>query len=245
MAQIYGIGMGPGDPELITMKALKKLETVPVIAYPAADDKPSFVRQIADNWLAKYPTKTEIIITIPMKLNLERADIDNIYDKAADDILSHANQEKDVAILCEGDPFLYGSFIYLFDALSSKIAKQNLPHQIEIIPGISSILSSASRIQKPLARQNETVLIMPALTIDDAFAQKIKSSPIIILMKIGARFGKLRALLEKMDLLNYASYIEYASLPNEKIIPMHETNFSHAPYFSMVIIHHHKMTDIS
>ncbi|MCH9852329.1 MAG: precorrin-2 C(20)-methyltransferase [Alphaproteobacteria bacterium] len=240
MAKIYGIGMGPGDAELITVKARDILQNVPVIAYPTPENGTSFVRQIADFWLKQWPQKIELPIALPMKISADRKITDSIYASAAKQIIIHAEQGSDVAILCEGDPFIYGSFTYLFESLQSQMADKKSPHQLSVIAGISSILCSAANMQKPLARQSEPMLIIPALVIDDDFKARIASSGVTIIMKISSRFGALRDLLEEMDLLDDADYIEYASLPQQKIIAMRDADFSHAPYFSLVIIRNGK-----
>ncbi len=240
MAKIYGIGMGPGDAELITVKARDILQNVPVIAYPAPENGTSFVRRIADFWLKQWTQKIELPISLPMQITEDRTLTDSIYASAAQQIIIHAAQGKDVAILCEGDPFIYGSFTYLFESLQSQMAHLEPPHEIIVIPGISSILCSAANMQKPLARQSEPMLIIPALVIDDDFKAKIAASPVTIIMKIASRFAALRDLLTDMNLLDDADYIEYASLPQQKIIAMRDADFSHAPYFSLVIIRNEK-----
>ena len=229
MAKIYGIGMGPGDPELITMKGFKILEQCHVIAYPAPPDKKSFVREIATRWLDEMPPKQEIIIPIP--LNIENRDT-SMYEIGADKIIDAVNRGETVAILCEGDPFLYGSFIYLFDILSEKLS--NI--EIEIIPGISSVMASSARIMRPLAEKSEPLLIVPALKIDENLKQYLQTFPAIALMKIGKRFSALKKLLEELDLINEAFYIEYATLEKEKIQPLSEIDLLEVPYFSIILI---------
>ena len=237
MAKIYGIGMGPGDPELITVKALNILRDVPVIFYPKPTHTDSFVRQIADYHLKDMPAKQEFAINIPMQPHSDSMDLQQIYQQAVTDIMLHANEQRDIAILCEGDPLLYGSFIYLSEILLTQFKADNLAHQLTIIPGISSILSAASHTQISLAQHSEPLLILPALKIDDALADALASQPNIILMKIGKRFGALRDLLQTLDLLDCASYIEYASLPQQKMMPLRHREATEAPYFSMVLIH--------
>ena len=229
MAKIYGIGMGPGDPELITMKGFKILEQCKVIAYPAPPDKKSFVREIAARWLDEMLPKQEIIIPIP--LSIENRDT-SMYEIGADKIIEAINRGDDVAILCEGDPFLYGSFIYLFDILSEKLS--NI--EIEIIPGISSVMASSARIMRPLAEKSEPLLILPALKIDERLKQYLQTFPAIALMKIGKRFSALKKLLEELELINEAFYIEYATLEKEKIRPLSEINLLEVPYFSIILI---------
>ena len=125
---LYGLGLGPGDPELLTLKAHRILSTVPVVAYPAPDTGPSFARQIAAPYLSFH--QVEVPIIVPMRV--ERFPAQEIYDEAADTLARHLDSGLDVAVLCEGDPFFYGSFMYLFERLSGRFAT-------EIVPGVSSM----------------------------------------------------------------------------------------------------------
>jgi precorrin-2/cobalt-factor-2 C20-methyltransferase len=130
----YGMGVGPGDPELITLKAHRILRACPVVAYPAPDQGDSLTREIVAPHLPGE--QTEIAIRIPMVS--ERFPAQAIYDQAADDIGAHLDAGRDTAILCEGDPFLYGSFMYLFARLAERFP-------VEVIPGVSSLTASARR----------------------------------------------------------------------------------------------------
>ncbi len=238
MAMIYGIGMGPGDPELLTIKGFNILRNCPIIAYPTPPNQPSFVRQIASHWLDTMPTKQEITIPIPLDLNHRDS---RIYETAVCAIIDAVTQSANpkmanVAILCEGDPFLYGSFMYLFQELSARIETTPTLDAIEIIPGISSVMACAARISQPLAEKSEPLLILPALKIDDHFQQHLQKFPAIAIMKIGKRFLDLKNLLARLDLIQHAFYIEYATLDKEKIMPLLATDFTDAPYFSMIIV---------
>jgi len=108
---LYGIGVGPGDPELITLKAHRILKACSVVAYPAPDDGTSFARSIVSEFLS--PSQKEIPIVIPMRV--ERFPAANVYDEKAKEIAEHLSAGEDVVVLCEGDPFFYGSFMYLFE----------------------------------------------------------------------------------------------------------------------------------
>ena len=116
--RVCGLGVGPGDPELITLKALRLLRAAAVVAYPAPADGPSFARAIVARWLS--PSQREIVIRVPM--NAERFPIEAIYDGAAEEIAAALDCGDDVAVLCQGDPFFYGSFMYLFARLAARHA---------------------------------------------------------------------------------------------------------------------------
>ena len=126
--KIWGLGIGPGDPDLITLKALKILQTVDVVAYPAFVDGVSLVRSIAASHMTG--TQEEIVISTPMVV--ERHPAQDAYDKAAKQIGAAVEAGKSVAVLCEGDPFFYGSFMYLFARLSES-------YPVQVVPGVTSL----------------------------------------------------------------------------------------------------------
>ena len=125
---LYGLGVGPGDPDLITLKALKILERAPVIAYPAPETGDSLARSIAAPHIPNG--RIEIVIRTPMVPGKFPAH--DVYDRYAAEIEAHLDADEDVAVLCEGDPFLYGSFMYLFSRLSAN-------YSVEVVPGVSSL----------------------------------------------------------------------------------------------------------
>ena len=128
---LYGIGVGPGDPELMTLKAHRLLEACRIVPYPAPDTGPSFARSIATAYLGQ--DKTEYPIVVPMRV--ERFPAKPVYDQAATDIAAFLASGEDVAVLCEGDPFFYGSFMYLYERLAGRFP-------CEIVPGVSSMVAS-------------------------------------------------------------------------------------------------------
>ncbi len=129
-ATLYGLGIGPGDPDLITIKALRILQAVPVIAYPAPETGDSLARSIVSPHL--NGDQQEIPIRMPMLS--ARFPAQAVYDWAAEAIGSHLEAGSDVAVLCEGDPFFYGSFMYLFARMAAR-------HTVEVIPGVSSLMA--------------------------------------------------------------------------------------------------------
>ncbi len=224
--KLYGLGVGPGDPELITLKSLRILQRVKVVAWPAPDDGISFARSIVAQYMAA--DQLEIPIIVPMKV--ARHPAKDVYDQAAADIASHLDSGSDVAVLCEGDPFFYGSFMYLFERLADK-------YHSEIVPGVSSLMTSAAALKRPLAARNDVLTIIPAPLPDEDIEARLGLSDAIAFIKVGRHFKRVYELLKRHDLLNSAAYIERASLANERIMPLNKMGEDAAPYFSMILVY--------
>ncbi|MEP3247392.1 MAG: precorrin-2 C(20)-methyltransferase [Sneathiella sp.] len=223
---LYGLGIGPGDPDLITLKALKILQKAPVVAYPTLEDGDSLARAIVAEHLDGH--HTELPIRIPMAI--ERKPAQDAYDIAAEDIKAHLEKEQDVAVLCEGDPFFYGSFMYLFGRIA-----EHFP--VEVIPGVSSLTACASALQTPLSARNDILTVLPAPLDNEALRNGIKRADSLAIMKVGRHFDRVRDLVAEMNLTDKARYIERATLHNQKILPLADVPENAAPYFSMILIH--------
>lgn len=223
---LYGIGVGPGDPELLTLKAHRILTSSKIIAYPAPDDGDSFARAIVAEYMS--PEQIEIPIVIPMRV--ERFPAQNIYDQAAIEIARHLDDGSDVVVLCEGDPFFYGSFMYLFERLSGK-------YDVEVVPGISSLMASAAALQRPLAARNDVLTILPGPLPDEILLEQMQNSDAIAIIKVGRHFQRLCKLIEQAGLTSSAGYLERVTLENQQVIPLSEVGVDKAPYFSIILIY--------
>ncbi len=222
--KLYGIGLGPGDPELMTLKAARLIGNAACIAYPTLESGSSFARSIAENHIAA-DTK-EIAIEIPM--SVARKPAQDAYDKGAIEIRTVLKAGKDVVVLCEGDPFFYGSFMYLFSRLSDDF-------DVEIVPGVNSVSACASVVERPLVARSEVLTIVPATLPAEDLAQKIANAEAISVMKVGRHLGKVKDILTDQNLMQYAHYIERATLPNQKVMPLADAP-EKAPYFSMILV---------
>ena len=223
--KIWGLGIGPGDPDLITLKALKILQEVDVIAYPSLDGGESLVRSIAKPHLP--PNQEEIIISIPMLSNKYPAQ--SIYDSAVIEISAAVHAGKSVAILCEGDPFFYGSFMYLFARLSKN-------HQIKVVPGVTSIAACSSALALPLAARNDVISIIPGPLDEKTIEERLLRTNIAVIIKVGCHLGKIKRILEKIGVVYNAHYIERATMDNERIRLLSDMHDDTAPYFSIIIV---------
>ncbi|TWD57779.1 precorrin-2/cobalt-factor-2 C20-methyltransferase [Agrobacterium vitis] len=224
--KLYGLGLGPGDPELITLKAHRILTSAPVIAYPAPDTGPSFARQIAAPYLRA--DQLEVPMIVPMRV--ERFPAQEIYDSAAITLSHHLDAGSDVAVLCEGDPFFYGSFMYLFERLARR-------YPTEVVPGVSSMMAAAAAYGRPLAARNDVLSVLPGPMDDADLNLRIESASAVAIIKLGRHFARIRALIAAMGLTEQAGYVERVSLANQKLMPLADVSEDVAPYFSMILIY--------
>jgi precorrin-2/cobalt-factor-2 C20-methyltransferase len=223
---IYGVGVGPGDPELVTLKAMRILREVAIVAYPAPLEGESFARSIVAQFLTTG--QHEIAIRVPMVA--ERYPARDVYDRAAREIGEHAAMGSDVAILCQGDPFFYGSFMYLFVRLAVRFP-------VEIVPGVSSLTACAAASRLPLAGRDETLTVIPA-TLDEAeIERRLAGAEAAAIIKLGRHFGKVRDVLVRLGLGERARYVERASLPNQRVLRLADIDAAAVPYFAMVLLH--------
>ncbi|MEO1918893.1 MAG: precorrin-2 C(20)-methyltransferase [Paracoccaceae bacterium] len=222
--KLYGIGLGPGDPELMTLKAYRLISGAEVVAYPALKDGESFARSIAADVI---PVEAlEVTIHIPM--TVERGPAQAAYDKGAQDIADYLEAGRDVVVLCEGDPFFYGSFMYLFARLADRF-------ETEVVPGVTSVTTCAAVAGRPLSARNEVLTIIPG-PLDEAVMQdRIAAAEAVVIMKVGRHLTKIRKVLDALNLTENATYVERASLPSQAVRPLADAPAS-APYFSMILV---------
>jgi precorrin-2/cobalt-factor-2 C20-methyltransferase len=226
---LHGVGVGPGDPELITLKALRILQSAPVIAWPAPLTGESMARTIAAPHIdARGADNAPVEIAIRMPMTVERFPAQNVYDDAARDIAAHLDAGRDVAVLCEGDPFFYGSFMYLFGRLA-----ENYP--VEVTPGISSLTASAAALAAPLAARNDVLTVLPAPLPEAELKRRLDESDAVAIIKVGSHLDKVKAVLAAANLLEDARYIEHATMPTQTVRRLADVET--APYFSMILVH--------
>jgi precorrin-2/cobalt-factor-2 C20-methyltransferase len=221
---LYGVGLGPGDPELLTLKAHRLISAADVIAYPALAGSDSLARAIAADVIPK--AAREIIIEVPM--TPARAPAQAAYDQAAEEIAEVLEQGTDVVALCEGDPFFYGSFMYLYARLAERF-------DVEVVPGVSSLTACAASAGMPLAARNERMTILPGPLPEDELEARIDGAESVAILKDGRHLGKIRDVLNRLGLSGKAMYVERATLPDERVLPVAEAP-DPAPYFSMILV---------
>ena len=222
---LFGVGTGPGDPELMTRRAWSLIEAARIIAYPAPDTGESFARAIASDAIAD--DAIEIPMVVPMRTG--RAPAQSIYDEAASAISAHLDAGSDVVVLCEGDPLFYGSFMYL-------LARFKNSYDVEIVPGVTSLTACAAAHAHPLVARNDVLTILPGPLDDVVLAEKIAAAEAIAIMKIGRHMPRLKALFSRLGFADRALYVSHASLGYQRNLRLQDAP-DEAPYFSMILLY--------
>lgn len=221
---LHGVGLGPGDPELLTLKAHRLISTAAVVAFPAPAGGESFARSIAAAFIAAEAE--EIRIEVPM--TAERAPAQAAYDAGAAAIASHLEKGRDVVCLCEGDPLFYGSFMYLQARLAERF-------RVEITPGVSSMAAGAAALGWPLTARDESLVAIPATLPESEIEARLMLTGAAVILKVGRRLGRLKAMIARLGLMERAGYVAHATLARETVTPLAEAPEA-APYFSLIII---------
>ncbi len=220
----YLIGVGPGDPELITLKAAKILVSVDMVTFPQKPGTDSLALKIAAPHLRKNIAQMPIIL--PMEKSRQPAK--TAYDQAALQIGEQLNAGKSIAYLCEGDPFFYGSAMYLF----SRMARQ---YNVQIIPGISSLNAAAAAINRPLAARDEILKILPATLDDETLLEELKNTEAAAIIKVGRHFNRVKKIIAQSGHARGAMVIEFASQPAQNIRSISSIDGQELAYFSIIL----------
>ncbi len=227
--QFVGVGVGPGDPQLLTLKAVAAIEQADVIAYIANENHESLAKRIALPVIEKHNSGfSDLPVVMPMCNDREQAN--RIYDAAAQSIATYLEQGKRVIFLCEGDPLFFGSFAYLLDRLAPNFT-------VGVVPGICSIQAAAAECGVPLGLLTENIAIMSGRHSDKEILSTLRSFDNVAIMKAGRPRSRLVELICEAERTEQACYIEYATQAEQKVVRDITTLGDDAgPYFSLFLI---------
>jgi precorrin-2 C20-methyltransferase/precorrin-3B C17-methyltransferase len=233
IGHLYGVGVGPGDPELITIRAAKLIKNADVIAYHSGTAGRSIARTIADPLISEgaieelliYPVTTGLI---EHPLGYYGA-VDDFYDESAERLSKHLGVGRDVVVLAEGDPLFYSSYMYLHDRLSPHFAS-------EIVPGVTSLTAAATALRRPLARHEDVLTVWPGTLPVPELARRLADTDAAAIMKLGRTFAGVREALRQSGRLADALYVERATTGEQRTMPASEVDPAGVPYFSMVVV---------
>ena len=231
---LYGISVGTGDPELITVKGLRLLQKSKIVAFPAGiNQKPGIAEQIINQWLQSE----QITIALDFPYTKDETILQEAWQLAATQIWQYLNQGIDVAFACIGDVSFYSTFTYLAQTI------QKFYGEVPIItvPGICSPTAAAADLQIPLTTGNQSLTILPAIYSWQDLEQALASSDVVVLMKVSSVYRQVWQILQQHNLLKSSSLVERASFCDRKIY----SNLKEHPnlqlsYFSILIIKSNK-----
>lgn len=229
---LIGVGLGPGDPELVTIKAARLISAAKVIAYFAKAGRDSLARTIAAPYIPTcceeipllYPVTTEIPVMDPAY----NGALTPFYEDSARRLARVLETGQDIALLCEGDPMLYGSFMHMYERLA--------PHfHVDVCAGVAGMSGCFAAARQPMTWGDDTLTVMPATLDEESLVSRLNAADAAVIMKLGGNFPKLRRALARTGLTERAIYVERGTMAGEKILRFVEKTDDKAPYFSMVL----------
>ncbi len=235
MGTLYGVGLGPGDPELMSVKAHRLLSGARQVAYFRKSGRPGRARTLAGKLIAasakehplEYPVTTEIPLSDPRYNEA----LSCFYTDCTLRLGQLLKGGEDVVVLCEGDPFFYGSFMHLYERLKDDVA-------IEVVPGITGMSAAWTATGLPMTWGDDVMSVLMGTLPEDVLMRHMRKSDALVVMKVGRNLRKIRSALETAGRLEAAWLVEFASMPKERVRKLTEVEADFdAPYFSIVVVH--------
>jgi precorrin-2/cobalt-factor-2 C20-methyltransferase len=233
VGRLLGVGVGPGDPELVTLKALRALGEADVVAHFAKDGHASHARAIVARHLRpgiaelplRYPVTTEHPTSSPCYRDAIRA----FYDASADAVARHLEAGRTVAVIAEGDPLFYGSYMHLHVRLA--------PHYpVEIVAGVTGMSGCWSAAGAPVAQGDDVFTVLPATLPTEELERRLADTDAAVVMKLGRHLAKVRDALAKAGRLDRAIYVERGTMSDAAMMRLADKKDDHAPYFAVVLV---------
>ena len=231
IGRLYGVGVGPGDPELLTLRAQHVLSQVPVIFVPKkTEQNESIARSIVANLAPGIEAK---IVGMVLPMLRDKEQLKKYWHQAADTIWQYLARGEDCAFVNVGDPLLYGTFIHILETL-----KKGHPEiEVEVIPGISSINAAAARTVVPLASDNDNIAIISGNREDKVIRETLENFDTVVFMKLNNVFDKLLEILEELNLMDKCVYVRRCTTKDEEIIwDISKLKGEKVDYFSLLIV---------
>jgi precorrin-2/cobalt-factor-2 C20-methyltransferase len=233
VARLFGVGVGPGDPELLTLKAIRVLRESDVVVYFAKAGQASNARAIVAGYLK--PGVTELALRFPVTSEIPKnspaycSKIGAFYDDAVATIAAHLDAGRGVAVLCEGDPLFYGSYMHL----QVRLAKR---YPTDVVAGVTGMSGSWSATGIPIAQGNDVFTVLPGTLPERELERRLADADAAVVMKLGRNLAKVRRALERVGRLDRAIYVERGTTPDAVMLPLAARAGDHAPYFALVLV---------
>jgi precorrin-2/cobalt-factor-2 C20-methyltransferase len=232
-ARLIGVGVGPGDPELMTLKALRALREADVVAHFAKSGNCSRARTIAESHL--HADVTELALLYPVTTEIPKhapaycSEIAAFYDTCASTIAAHLDANRAVAVLCEGDPLFYGSYMHLHVRLSAR-------YPTEVIAGVTGMSGCWSAVGAPIAQGDDVFTVLPGTLPEDELERRLADADAAVIMKVGRNLPKVRRALTRSGGLGRALYVERGTMKDAVVMRLADKADDCAPYFAIVLV---------
>ena len=231
--RLYGVGLGPGDPELVTVKAARLIGAADVVAFHAARHGRSVARALAEPYLRAG--QIEELLVYPV--TTEGTDhpggyqgaIDEFYEAAAARLAAHLDAGRDVVVLAEGDPFFYGSYMHMHKRLAHR-------YPTEVVPGVTSVSGAAAAVGRPLVERDEVLTVLPGTLPAGELAEWLATTDSAAVMKLGRTFPSVREAFAAAGVLDRALYVERATTDRERTLPLADVDPATVPYFALALL---------
>ena len=231
IGRLYGVGVGPGDPELMTLKASRILSQVPVIFVPKKAEQGE---SIAESIVGNLPLRIEPkVVGLVLPMLRDREQLADYWRKAVESMWQYLKNGEDCAFVNVGDPLLYGTFVHILETLQ----KSHPEVEVEVIPGISSISAAAARAVVPLASNDERIAIISGNRADKVIRETLENFDTVVFVKMNKVFDRLLSILEELNLIEKCVYVRRCTTQDEEIIrDISKLKGEKVDYFSLLIV---------
>ncbi len=231
--RLTGVGTGPGDPELLTLKAVRAINEADVIAFFCKKGSTGNGRAIVEAHIRSGTLELPLVYPVTVETNKDEADyrgpIADFFDRSAEEIAAHLDAGKNVAVLSEGDPLFYGSYMHLHVRLSGR-------YQADVIAGVTAMSGCWSMTGLPLVQGDDILSVLPGTLPEDKLVERLKDTDGAVIMKVGRNLPKIRRALASVGKLSGALYVERGTMANGAAQKLEDRDQSPAPYFSIVLV---------
>ncbi|MDT0329409.1 precorrin-2 C(20)-methyltransferase [Nocardiopsis lambiniae] len=231
--RFHGVGVGPGDPELITLKGARLIAAADVVAYHCGPGKESNARRTARDLIPAGAVEERLVYPVTTGTADHpggyQGALADFYEESAARLAAHLDAGRDVVLLSEGDPLFYGSYMYMHDRLAER-------YGAEIVPGVPALAAATAAAASPLARQTDVLTVLPGTLPEPELARRLADTDAAVIMKLGRTFPAVRRALEAAGRLEHAVYVERASMEGERRLPVAEVDPDAVPYFSLILV---------
>ncbi|MGY1659793.1 precorrin-2 C(20)-methyltransferase [Geodermatophilus sp. SYSU D00705] len=231
--RLYGVGLGPGDPELVTVKAARLIGAADVVAFHAAQHGRSVARAVAAPYLREGQVEELLVYPVTTEATDHpggyQGAIDEFYEAAAARLAAHLDAGRDVVVLAEGDPFFYGSYMHMHKRLAGR-------YPTEVVPGVTSVSGAAAAVGRPLVERDEVLTVLPGTLPADELAEWLATTDSAAVLKLGRTFPHVREAFDRAGVLDRALYVERASTTRERTLPLADVDPATVPYFSLALL---------